>query len=313
MDNPVTGNSAFLAIDVGGTTLKSAILSSEGEVLEGSRLSVSAHSAGSREQILGSFRETVIHGLRIADGARLTVQGIGAAFPGPFDHFRGIPLMKHKFLGIHGLDMGSYFREIPGVRPDIPVHFLHDAHAVLAGELWKGNAAGYLDTAVITLGTGLGFAYSKSGVIQCNQLGGPRLSIYNLPFRDGNLEGYTARSGFLRIYKEISGENTDGIEVSDLGRWADQGDVDSIRTFREVGSILAEVLGNILVEKGIQCLLFGGQISRSFQHLEQSLKEGLTGVECLHRISPVKHIETAPLLGALRAILDENDLFYSSD
>lgn len=311
MDLSTTCSNAYLTIDAGGTYLKSAVINCEGEVLDGSAMTIKANSEGSKEKILYAFRETILKGLEIINIAEVKLAGIGIAFPGPFDYINGVPQMEHKFINIYGIKLRDFFHDISGISPDIPIGFINDAHAVLCGEIWKGNAQGFPNAAVVTLGTGLGFAFSKDGIVQCNRLGGPLITIFRLPYKDGILEDFTARRGFLKIYSEISGKKIEGIDVSDLGKWADEGDRNSIRTFREVGIILAEAIHNILIDNNIQCLLLGGQISRSFQHMEESLTQGLIDVECLKKISMVKSIENAPLLGALRAI-DKNNFKLSS-
>ena len=83
--------------------------------------------------------------------------------------------------------------------------------------------------------------------------------------------------------------------------------MDCIETFSTVGRILAVNLKEILQKNHIQCLLFGGQISRSFHHMEAELINTLKDVESLRKISMVKSIDNAALLGALQAI-DSPDL-----
>ncbi len=86
------------------------------------------------------------------------------------------------------------------------------------------------NAAVVTLGTGLGFAISENGKVLCNELGGPFLSIFKLPYGDGILEDYTSKRGVLKIYKELSGKaDVDGIKVAQIGDWANDGDEVSIR------------------------------------------------------------------------------------
>lgn len=296
----------YLAIDAGGTFLKSAVLNSKGEVFQNSAVSEKSFSEGSKEEILCAFRGIISKGLQFIaeDGASLG--GLGIAFPGPFDIKKAIPLMEHKFQAIYGINLRDYFYKISGIPSNVPIKFIHDSNAVIAGEIWKGNARGFDNAAVITLGTGLGFAISMKGKVLCNELGGPYLSIFNLPWRGGILENYTAKQGFLKIYSELSGKtDVDDIQVSDLGEWANKGDAASIKTFKMVGEILAKSLQNILREKNIQCLLFSGQISRSFCHMEASLKEGFKNVEYLKKISVVKSIDDAALLGTLRNIIKD--------
>ena len=59
--------------------------------------------------------------------------------------------------------------------------------------------------------------------------------------------------------------------------------------------------GNLqkLVEHGIECLLLGGQISRSFAYMEAALHEGLRDVTGLTRIAPAEHISEAAFYGLL--------------
>jgi len=300
----MTDHKAYLVIDVGGTYLKSAILNKEGEVFEGSALMSRACSEGSKEEILGAISETILTGLSFLKNKKLSLYGIGMAFPGPSDYRKGIPLMEHKFKNIHGVDLREYIAGIPGVSSEIPIRFKHDADAVLEGEQWKGNAQEYNNAAVVTLGTGLGFFFSQNRINQCNSLGGPVLSIFKLPCKDGILEDYASKRGFIKIYKELSGKKDKNIKVSDIGRWADEGDEDSLRTFSYIGTILAESLLNIIIEREIQCLLFGGQISLSFRHMEASLKRGLKGAGCLKLISSVSSIENSALLGVLKTIIE---------
>lgn len=292
---------AYLTIDAGGTYLKSAVLNREGEVLINSEFITKSFSKGSKENIVQAFYETVAHGLSCIERMGMNMGGIGIAFPGPFDYENGIPLMEHKFKNIHGIHLREVIYRIPGVPSDVPIKFMHDANAVLAGELWKGKAVGYDNAAVVTLGTGLGFALSENGIIQCNNLGGPMVTIYGLPYKQGILEDYTAQRGFLNVYRKITGKAELGrIKVSDIGKRAGEGEKDSIQTFREVGTILSESLEKILIERNIQCLLLGGQISRSFHFMEESLKQGLKKVICLHEISVVESIDNAALLGVLK-------------
>lgn len=294
---------SYLAIDAGGTFLKSAVLSQQGDIFSESTFSVKSFSDCSIEMISQSFIEVVTNGLNFIHGKGMELGGIGIAFPGPFDIEKAVPLMHHKFNAIYGMNMRDFIWQACGVPNNIPVKFIHDANAVLAGELWKGNAVGYDNAAVVTLGTGLGFAISQNGKILCNEVGGPFLSIFKIPYKDGILEDYTAQRGFLKIYGELNGhKTTNKIRVADIGRWAEEGEVASIKTFQKVGEILSKALQNVIEERNIECLLFGGQISRSFHHIEPSLQSGLKNLRCLKQVSPVKNIDNAALLGVFSII-----------
>ncbi|MPM68880.1 hypothetical protein SDC9_115815 [bioreactor metagenome] len=215
--------------------------------------------------------------------------------------------MKHKFHGLYQLNLKKLIGSLPCVDPDLPIRFIHDANAVLMGEQWMGNAQNYNNSAVVTLGTGVGFAHSQNKTIQCNSLGSPSVSIYSTPYKDGILEDYVSQRGVLNIYSDLNQKvmNND-LTVYDIGKQADEGEATSIRTFHIMGDILAQSLSDILQGKKIECLLLGGQISKSYHLFEQSLKEGLRDIESLQQISPVKSIENAAFYGIQASINDDN-------
>lgn len=72
---------------------------------------------------------------------------------------------------------------------------MQDVNAALAGEIARGNAAGYGASALVSLGTGLGFSLSRDGRVLCNPAGGPKVVIFDLPYRDGILGGLRLETG----------------------------------------------------------------------------------------------------------------------
>ncbi len=297
----------YLVIDAGGTFLKSAIMDTNGNVSDGSVYIVPSHSDGSKAEIMTSFEACISAGFSFAAKTDARMKGIGFSIPGPFDYRNGISLMKHKFHGLYQLNLKKLIGSLPCVDPDLPIRFIHDANAVLMGEQWMGNAQNYNNSAVVTLGTGVGFAHSQNKTIQCNSLGSPSVSIYSTPYKDGILEDYVSQRGVLNIYSDLNQKvmNND-LTVYDIGKQADEGEATSIRTFHIMGDILAQSLSDILQGKKIECLLLGGQISKSYHLFEQSLKEGLRDIESLQQISPVKSIENAAFYGIQASINDDN-------
>lgn len=295
-----SGNSCRLLLDVGGTFLKAVAADGFGELLPASEFSVPMPSDGTRCEIVDALTAAVVRGAAFAASRGLALAGIGVAFPGPFDYAAGVPRMTHKFRSIYGVSLAEVLHGLPEVGPDMPVSFMHDVNAVLAGELACGNACGYADAAVVTLGTGLGFAHCRGGEIRCSPLGSPLLPIYNRPYRDGIVEDWVSKRGFMRVYGEVTGRTPEAtLTVADLGRMAGAGDAAARETFARVGAILAASLRELLPELRTECLLLGGQISRSFVHLEPALREGLQGLPELRRIAPVAHIGAAAFYGLL--------------
>ena len=295
-----TPNNGKLLFDVGGTFLKAVIADGNGRFVPDTEYSVPMPSDGPREEIEQALIAALERGMRSAADRGLRIGCTGIAFPGPFDFGLGIPLMTHKFRNIYGISLLDLLRTRTDVGPTMPVLFMHDVNAAMLGEMRCGNARGFANAALIALGTGLGFACCLDGEVQYAPTGSPRITVYKKPFRDGILEDYVAKRGFLRLYGEITGQDTGpSLTVADLGRMAGEGDARARETFATVGGILAAALRDLLVEHGVECLLLGGQISRSFAHMEAALRDGLRDVAGLTRIAPAEHIGEAAFYGLL--------------
>lgn len=289
-----------LLLDIGGSFVKGAVAVA-GELLHGTAFSRPIRSDGPRAEIEATLRGVVAQGAAFAAARGLRLGGIGVAIPGPFDYAAGVSLMRHKFGSIRGVGLREVLLGAEGMQQDAAVHFMQDVNAALAGEIARGNAAGYKTAALVTLGTGLGFALSRGGAVLANSKGGPHTVIFDRPYRDGILEDYASKRGFLRIYAELSHRNDPTLTVADLGGMADGGDPLARRTFATIGEILAGSLRGLIEAHGIECLLFGGQIARSFAWMEPALRAGLAGSGSLRQIAPMRHIGEAAFYGLLAA------------
>lgn len=293
-------NKCFILLDVGGTFVKSLVATLEGELLLDTENSVPIDSDGTRHEIEQSFAAVIANGSSIAKGKGYALAGVGIAFPGPFNYHTGISYMTHKFAALEGISVKDFFHSLPEIGPDMPVVFMHDVTAAVAGELSFGAAQGYKNVAVVTLGTGLGFAHTINGEIQYSSMGSPSISIYDKPYKGGVLEDYASKRGFLRSYAEVRGEeNREELTVAMIGKMCGEGDKEALQSFYNVGEILATELKPLLEEYHIECLLFGGQISRSFAHFEPALKPLLNEVSSLKHLSPMQNLSTAAPLGLL--------------
>ena len=297
---------SYLLLDVGGTFIKIGAASHDGELLHGISVSVPVDSLGGREEVTGAVAEAVREGVGALSSDGRTLAGIGICIPGPFDFGKGIPLMKHKFQSIYGMSLTDYIHSLPEVGNEVPVKFIHDVNAALLGEMFKGNATGYSEVALVTLGTGLGFSYAVGRRIMTGPTGSPVSPIYSIPYKDGILEDYVSKRGFLRAYMEITGKPADpSLTVADIGAMAAEGDPAALETFSSVGRILASELKPKLEENRIGCLLLGGQISRSFRFMEDALKSGLEGLDCLKEVLPARHIGEAAFYGIVASFLHQ--------
>ena len=285
----------FAMVDVGGTSVKSALLSSEREIVENSYSIAPVDAGGSSEQIIGTIVSVLKQKLfQIPD----ELTGIGLCFPGPFDYEQGVGLMKHKFSSIYGINLKDEVIGRLRLAQDFPVVFEEDSVAFLKGEAWIGNATGFSRIIGLTLGAGLGSAFMVNGkIIQNAPDVPPDGELWCFPDNGGIMEDHLSRRGIVRIHQEVTGDSGDDVEA--IAHRAKLGDADSIRTFEEFGRIMGRLLRPHVERFGAECIVVGGQIAKSFDLFGPSLREGLSDVPQLEKINRAKFIEFSPFFGLL--------------
>lgn len=262
-----------ILLDVGGTFIKCS---------DGREIPVDSN--GTREEITSAFRTAVFRTGTTRDVPVRTL--VRAAMPGPFDYAAGQFLMKHKYTAVYG----EYFADLVGL-PREDCKFIHDVNCMLLGEMESGNGKPYRRVAMAALGTGLGFAMSIDGEILKNDLGSPKVSIYNRPYRDGVLEDYASKRGVWKLYGD------DSLSAKEIGRLAEAGDRKALNAYETMGAVIGEQIAPILKEYGIECLLLGGQISRSWALFAPSVKWMLEQAGLHTAISPVSDFTGATFNG----------------
>ncbi len=299
---PAGWQPVILALDSGGTCFKSILISPDGKIRTGSSLQVPSHAAGTKEDILGSYRSVVRHARRFAQDHDLKIMGMGVSTPGPFDYTQGTSLMTHKLRAIHGIRLREHLCG-DGLLPlNTPIVFLQDTHAFLLGEHWTGAVCGIADAAAITLGTGLGFGVMKGNRILDNGAGGPHCVVFNRAYKDGILEDRISRRGIIAAYGRLTGKIRPDYDVVDIACRARESEAAAIKVFAETGRIMAQELAGVLSGYGVRDIVFGGQISKSFDLFGPVFSQTLAGLGCQVRAVPGRNLAFSALLGAARAV-----------
>lgn len=294
-----------ICMDVGGTSLKSGILTEEGALVPGSFRDDPVDSRGTAEAILDAFALPLRRALEAASAARLAAAGVCIAICGPFDYARGISLMRGvgKYEELFGMNIKERLRDMLPLPDGTPLCFDIDGSCFARGEVWYGAGAPFGRLIVFTVGTGLGSAFSVDRRIVLEGPGVPWLGwIAGQPHRDGILNDYISRDALMRRHRELGGSAAD-VEAIALG--AQQGDEAARRAFEEMGAELGVFLaGHNVAEFGAECLVFGGRISRSFDLFAEPLRGALGRTACLRAILPAADIEASALKGAARYVFD---------
>ncbi len=292
-----------LAIDAGGTYFKSALVAAGGGIIAGSFLQTPASFSGSKAEVIGAYEKVFDASFAFARAHALQITGVGISTPGPFDYAGGISLMDHKFRSIKNLPLREEFARLAYFTEKTPVIFQQDVHAFLVGEHWAGAVRGVANVAAITIGTGLGFGVMRNSVIVDNGRGGPCVAVFNRPFGQGILEDRISRRGFIAQYGKYAGIPESGLDVYAISQRARvQNDPLARKVFYEAGRIMAEELAGVFKEFAIENLVFGGQISKSFDLFGPAFAARLRELGMAIKAVPGANIDFSALLGAAQNV-----------
>lgn len=248
----------LLALDAGGTGLKAALMARTGEPLPGGALCEIPMARGAEPAAMAAFAEAGRAASAAAGRLGLRIARVGVCCPGPFDFAAGMSRMRHKWQDAYERPIAPVLRAALG---QVPVDFLHDSSAFLLGEGLYGAGQGVPCLAGVMLGTGLGFGYMVRGRVQVSPDQGPRIKLWNRPFRDGISEDSVSGRAIRARYARLGGDGA--LSVRAIAAAAASGDGAVREAFLRTGTLLGEILGPVLAEIGATHLVLGGQISRS--------------------------------------------------
>jgi glucokinase len=254
---------AVIALDVGGTTIDTACVSSDGELIGGVRDSGSP-AAGTSDEIVRELARVI--GAARAQAGAAEVIACGIAMPAPFDYPAGVSHMTHKFQAIRGLPLGTLLAAQAG----LPVYFLNDADAFGLGVGWR-QLPGVRRFVALTIGTGLGGGFIEDGrAVTSGDRVPPDGEVWNLPFRGGILEDHVSARAVTAVY----GTGQTAREVSVL---AVEGDEAAVAAFRAMGEALGSGLAPVLARFEPEAIVVGGKVGRSLELFAPAMRQALAG------------------------------------
>ncbi|QWL83057.1 Glucokinase [Streptococcus sp. ZB199] len=140
----------IIGIDLGGTSIKFAILTLDGEVQE--KWSIKTNILDEGSHIVDDMIESIAHRLKLLELDASEFQGIGMGSPGVVDREKGT------VIGAYNLNWKTLqpVKEKIETALHIPFFIDNDANVAALGERWKGAGENQPDVVFMTLGTGVG-------------------------------------------------------------------------------------------------------------------------------------------------------------
>lgn len=288
-----------IGMDIGGGHIKSAAVDLEkNKFIEGSISESAVDNQASADEILGVWSDTILQSVKSQGLDNIT--GIGFGMPGPFDYVKGIALFEKvkKYESLFNVNVAEEMRKRLGLPGDFPVRFINDATAFTLGEDWVGKGAEYKRVVALTLGSGFGSAFIEDGIPVVTGDKVPEIgAVWHLPYRDGIVNDYISTIWFMSEYEKRSGVKVPGCkEIADM---YDE-DPHARDLFHEYGRSLGGIMAPWLKKFDAEILIPGGNISRSFHLLRDSVLEGLGPDLADLKIEVSELREDGALLGSAR-------------
>ncbi len=263
---------AVVGIDVGGTRIKTALLTPEGQVL-----AEAARPTPQRvgEQ-LGEVAAKAVVELTARAGDAVDLLAVGVAVPGLVDDLTGMGVWSAN-LGWRDLDL----RGAVSAHVEVPVAIGHDVRAGLLAEHRLGAARGADNVLFLPLGTGLASAVLCRGqLVTGSRWTGEIGHVVVVPDgplcgcgQRGCLEALSSAGAIGRRWSEATGLEGDAEEVA---RRAEAGEPDARRIWQEAIDALAIMVAPVVAAAGTELVLIGGGLVRAGDTLLDPLRTALT-------------------------------------
>lgn len=273
--------------DIGGSHITAALIDLEDhKIIPNSLVRRHVDAKGNCDQILNEWRDA-INECKL-QSPEIT-EKIGIAMPGPFDYQTGVSYIQglDKFEALYNLNVKALLAEKLNIY-STSIFMMNDASCFLKGEVFGGSAKGSENAIGITLGTGLGSAAFRDGIIHDGDL-------FFMPYKEATAEDYVSTRWFINEYKDRT-----GIAVSNVKEIYEK--VSSCETatmlFGQFGNNLGEVLAAYSKKWNAETIVIGGNIINAWELFMPQTMKVLKNHSIM--ISPVKAMlgEEAALLGA---------------
>ncbi len=266
-----------IGVDLGGTNLRIAAVSRDGQLLE--KVTLGTKVALGRDHVLNEMCDAIqrLSGAYKSSGKFL---GAGIGVPGIIDMQTG---MLRKSANLPGWEDYPVRAEIER-RLAAPVILENDANVAALGEQWLGAARGIENVAVVTLGTGIGGGIVLGGKIWhgMNGMAGEFGHVTVEPEghacgcgNHGCAERYASASGIMLMARQAiaSGEapslakaaSSDAeFGAKSIYNLAIQGDEHARQIFHTFGRYLGILLAGLINVLNLEMFVIGGGVSSAW-------------------------------------------------
>lgn len=262
-----------IGVDLGGTNLRSALLSVDGEILE--KRKETTHASEGWKKVVARVVDTIMRQREIAAKRGLHVAAVGVGAPGVIRMDTGVVVKSPNFPDWNNLPLRDALEEVL----QLPVVIENDANAAALGEQWRGAGRGINSMILLTLGTGVG-----GGIVLANKIwegaDGMAGEVGHMTLvpdgrqcgcgNTGCLEMYASARGIVQSYREALGsmEYTPSSEMmtsAHIYQAARDGEAIARKVLKAMGSMLGIGIANLINIFNPHMVVIGGGIKEAWE------------------------------------------------
>jgi len=293
--------SAVIGVDLGGTNLRTALLTTDGDILECHK--ETTHASEGWEKVLHRIATNIARQQEAAATRGMTVQVVGVGAPGVIQMNTGVVVKSPNFPDWNNLPLKEKLEH----RLNLPVFIENDANAAALGEQWRGAAKGIDSMILLTLGTGVGggIVLNKKIWHGADGMAGEIGHLTLIPNgrlcscgNNGCLEMYASARGIVQSYREAAGGSVSADDLHTLTSEkvyliAQAGDQTARRVMKEAGRMLGIALASLINIFNPEMIVLGGRIKDAWPLFIDSVHE-----EVLRRafLTPAQRAQIVPSL-----------------
>lgn len=263
----------IIAIDLGGTNFKIALLDAKYKIRD--RRILSTRRFSKKEELIRGIIDSLNELLSRNQLSRKKIRGLGIGLPGPVDNRLGIVHFLPNIPGWKEVRLKQILEKKLG----LPVFLDNDANLMSLAEYKLGAARGSRYAVCLTLGTGVGGgiiiegdiyrgadnASAEVGHIPINE-NGPRCNCGGIAC----LESYIGNRNIQRQARELFGRN---ISLEELSVLAKKGNKKALFIWSSVARRLGLALAGVINLLNPDCIVIGGGVAGAGKILFERLKK----------------------------------------
>lgn len=269
-----------IGIDLGGTSVKYAVVASSGEVLFSGQLPAFAQDGP--EAVLEQLLSGITACREYAAGEGLELAGIGVGTPGVLSaDGRTVLGGAENIAGWENIPLADRIEAAAG----LPVVASNDANVMALGETLFGAAKGATDVVFVTVGTGIGCGLLIDGRLYRGYRN-RGMEMGHITVRSdgeacacggvGCLEHYASTSALVRRFCELSGNGKDAdVDGKDVVFFYKEGNPAAVEAMEEHWNYLSHGIASMVNLFAPQRVVVGGGISEAGEFYLEKLREGV--------------------------------------